>query len=342
MSDQTWTEPGTFEVLPGVFRVPLPLPNDGLRAVNVYVIDDGDGLVLIDAGWALAESQQQLERSLAAIERKLADIRQFLVTHIHRDHYTQAISIRRLFGTSVQLGAGERPTLERLIDPAFAPLSQPLTKLSRAGGAELAEQMRAHMSASGDSHHEGGEWEFPDGWLTQGTLQLNSRALDVIPTPGHTVGHVVFHDPRATALFAGDHVLPQITPSIGLEAAGSHLPLVDYLNSLRLMRSLPDARLLPAHGPVTDSVHARVDALLDHHEVRLTQCATAVEAGASTALDAANILRWTRRGRQLSELDVFNQVLAVTETMAHLDVLVARGWLRSWTGADGAEHYARA
>jgi glyoxylase-like metal-dependent hydrolase (beta-lactamase superfamily II) len=48
-----WTEPGLFTVAPGVHRIPLPLPNDGLRAVNVYAIESGDDLVLIDAGWAL-------------------------------------------------------------------------------------------------------------------------------------------------------------------------------------------------------------------------------------------------------------------------------------------------
>ena len=50
---QDWTEPGVFPVAPGVHRVPLPLPTDRLRAVNVYVLEAGDGLVLIDSGWAL-------------------------------------------------------------------------------------------------------------------------------------------------------------------------------------------------------------------------------------------------------------------------------------------------
>jgi hypothetical protein len=51
-----WTLRGVYEVSPGLYRVPLPLPNDALRAVNVYVVHDGDSLVLVDSGWALAES----------------------------------------------------------------------------------------------------------------------------------------------------------------------------------------------------------------------------------------------------------------------------------------------
>ena len=42
-----WTEPGLFTVAPGVHRIPLPLPNDGLRAVNVYAIEAGDGTFLV-------------------------------------------------------------------------------------------------------------------------------------------------------------------------------------------------------------------------------------------------------------------------------------------------------
>ena len=87
-STASWTDPGLFTVAPGVHRVPLPLPTDGLRAVNVYVLEDGDGLVLIDSGWALTESREALAAALAALGCGLGDVRHFLVTHVHRDHYT--------------------------------------------------------------------------------------------------------------------------------------------------------------------------------------------------------------------------------------------------------------
>jgi hypothetical protein len=38
-------------------------------------------------------------------------------------------------------------------------------------------------------------------------------------------------------------------------------------------------------------------------------------------------LTWTRRDRAFSTLDDFNQMVATCETMAHLDVLVARNML---------------
>ena len=53
------------------------------------------------------------------------------------------------------------------------------------------------------------------------------------------------------------------------------------------VRALPDLRLLPAHGPVTESSHARIDELVAFHDVRLADSLTAVEAGARTAWQVA-------------------------------------------------------
>jgi glyoxylase-like metal-dependent hydrolase (beta-lactamase superfamily II) len=340
VSEKAWDEPGVEQVLDGVFRIPLPLPNDGLRGVNVYAIAEGDGLVVIDAGWALAESLERLERGLASIDYKLADIREFLVTHAHRDHYTQAITLRRLFGTKVQIGAGERSTLEILISMDRRPFETMLRRLENAGASEIVARYATESGEHNDPPMS--VWELPDSWLTPGEVTLNSRTLEVIETPGHTAGHVVFYDRGSAALFAGDHVLPRITPSIGLEPGYNNLPLAAYLDSLRLVRELPDAKLLPAHGPVTDSVHARVDELLAHHERRLTLSAAAVEGGASTAYEVAQILRWTRHEWRLDELDLFNQTLAIGETRVHLDVCVVRGWLSSTIDPDGVIRYQRA
>ena len=111
-----WERPGAFAVAEGVHRIPLPLPGDGLRAVNVYAIEDGSALTLVDSGWALAEARQRLETALAGIGHELGDVRRFLVTHVHRDHYTLAITVRRLFGSRVLLGAGEQQSLEFIIN----------------------------------------------------------------------------------------------------------------------------------------------------------------------------------------------------------------------------------
>jgi glyoxylase-like metal-dependent hydrolase (beta-lactamase superfamily II) len=324
-----WTSPGVFEVADGVYRIPLPLPNDGLRAVNVYALcsrgGDGpdEGIDIIDAGWALEESRAQLQASLSELGYGLKDIRRFLVTHVHRDHYSQAVALRRDFGIKVSLGIGEQASLELMTDPDQPAMSTQLAYLKHLGAGSLVKHIAA---MHGTERHE--TWEFPDQWFENGdVVTSHGRELDVVPTPGHTHGHVVFHDLSGGLLFAGDHVLPTITPSIGFESALSPNPLGSFLTSLAVVRDRPDALLLPAHGPIASSVHQRVDQLIAHHGARLDDTeAVAVRAGLS-AFQVAQHLNWTRHEKSFADLDSFNQMLATTETAAHLDVLIAQGRL---------------
>ena len=321
-----WTAPGVFRCAPGVYRIPLPLPGDGLRAVNVYAVADGDGWTLVDSGWALALAKDLLADALGQLGAGFGDVRRFLVTHVHRDHYTQAVVLRREFGMRVSLGRGER----RALDAINAPGGEGHVhrdRLRRAGGGPIVERLAQLPPPASDTS----VWEYPDDWIDDGAEIVvdegaaGERLLRAVATPGHTRGHVVFADEGSGLLFAGDHVLPRITPSIGFEAVESRLPLADFLTSLELVRSRPDALLLPAHGATGMRVHQRVDELLAHHGKRLDATLAALQEGRSTAYEVATVLPWTRRDRSLAELDPFNAMLATLETAAHLDVLVERG-----------------
>ena len=116
-SGEHWSKEGAWQVTEGIHRIPLPLPMDGLRAINVYVIETPDGLTLIDGGWAIAEARELLERCLRDVGYGFGDIKRFLVTHVHRDHFTLATVLGREYGADVSLGLGERPALELLNDP---------------------------------------------------------------------------------------------------------------------------------------------------------------------------------------------------------------------------------
>ena len=337
MSDAPhWTEPGAFPVTDGIHRIPLPLPMDGLRAVNVYAIESADGLTLVDGGWAIDESRAVLDDALASIGHRTSDITRFLVTHMHRDHYTQALTIRREFGSHVSLGLGEKRSLD-VVQDQRATSDPTLAVILRTGAERVA---RGWEKAMAGQKPDVSLYADPDAWLDDGQrLLVGSRTLDAVATPGHTQGHVVFADLEDGLLFAGDHVLPTITPSIGFEPAQADQPLSDFLASLAKVRAMPDLRLLPAHGAVTGSTHTRIDELLAHHDQRLALCLASVVAGRETAYDVAVDLPWTRHARRMDDLDVFNAALASMETMAHLDLLAARGEITR-TRSDGVNVYA--
>ena len=335
-----WTEPGAYRVLDDVWRLPLPLPSAGLRAVNVYVARDEDGLTLVDSGWASQDTVAALDRGLAALGHTTADVRRIVVTHAHHDHYTHAIALRGQGPVEVLLGRGEEPTVEAVLaDRQSAEPGMPQAEmLRRAGATRLAEAMTEFGRAIRAA--DTAPWDRPDRWLDDGEkVAVGAHRVETRATPGHTRGHVVLRDEAAGALFAGDHVLPHITPSIGYERRPEPAPLRSYLASLRLVRDLPDALLLPAHGPVSRSVHTRVDELLSHHEQRLSVAADLLRSGATTAHQVAAGMSWTRRERKLDDLETEHAGLAVLEIAAHLDVLVDRGLAVAEDDGDGVRRY---
>src|SRR2546430_343725 len=74
-------------VLPGIWRLRLPLPWPGVPHVNAFAIDGVDGVVLVDTGIYDAGALGELERALEGAGRRLEDIELLVCTHAHTDHY---------------------------------------------------------------------------------------------------------------------------------------------------------------------------------------------------------------------------------------------------------------
>lgn len=336
-SGEHWTAEGAWQVAPGLWRIPLPLPMDGLRAVNVYVLQTDEGLTLVDGGWAIPVARTLLETCLRRIGAGFGDIRRFLVTHVHRDHYTMATVLGHEVGAEVALGRGEEPALDLLNNVDQITESPFLAVLRTAGALEIAEQWAA--GAGDEPPPPKSDWQYPTRWMEgDHTVTVGHRTLEAVHTPGHTPGHFVFADRAEGVLFAGDHVLPTITPSIGFTVPPDDQPLGHFMASLTRVRELPDLRVLPAHGPVAPSTHARVDELLAHHDHRLALCRAALSGSPVTAHDVAGTLGWTRHEHAYDTLDPFSRGMAAMETKAHLDLLVARGEAAAAPDEDGVRY----
>jgi glyoxylase-like metal-dependent hydrolase (beta-lactamase superfamily II) len=325
-----WTDPGAHLVAPGVHRMPLPMPGDALKAINVYAVEDGDRIALIDSGWHTDDSWAALGGALREIGAEPGDVGRVLVTHIHHDHYGQAVRLRNEAGATVFLGAGEKRAMDTITDPAIreAANADRVFKLRQAGADELVPTIEEMMAAMARGPRPGmAVWEHPDVYsVDEQEIELQTRVLTTVSTPGHTAGHVSLLDRDARLFFAGDHVLPHITPSLGVEPfAGNGLSLVEFLSSLAKVRPLAVDRVLPAHGPDFPDLAARVDELTEHHAIRLQHCVDSLARGRTTAYEVAHDLPWTRRERRYEELDLSNRLMALTETVAHLELLAAQG-----------------
>lgn len=334
----SWHATGPGRVAPGVHRIPLPLPHDGLRAVNVYVLEDGDRLVLVDAGSDQPASFDALDSGLRGLGASVSDVGLVLATHGHYDHYGLTAAIRARSGAEIALGADERCLVETVIerdryDRSIEHRRQWLGCHGAAAVAAAAEPLQQKESERRESQ----TWTLPDRWFASGDeIHLHQRSLRIHATPGHTRGHIVYHDESHHLLFCGDHVLPHITPSLGYEPFPDGRALEQFLASLAAVRGLSADLVLPGHGQVFTDLAGRVDALVAHHRARLGTCEEILAHGQPWSAEAvADRLPWTRRGRTFSELDAFNRMLAVSETVTHLELLVRRGRLhraRSETG----------
>lgn len=332
-------EDGRMEELTAdIVRIPLPLPLTDLRVINAYAIHGTDGVTLVDPGWADERSEVALIAALDQLGYQPGDVRRILVTHAHWDHYSRAIDWQRRYGATVYLGHEERHSIAAFEtdEPVYSAQAH---LLRRAGAPTLA-------STIADYEYEPYERNMPVGpadiWLSDGDeIDCGGVSITALATPGHTRGHMVFEVTDDAMVFSGDHILPRITPSIALERVPEPLPLQSYLASLELFAARPDLRMLPAHGPVTASLRARVDELFLHHLYRLDTVLGHVEAGCRTAYEVARRMTWTRHNRTIDELGALHGTAAILEVAAHLELLAIRGQLTVDNTGDTQRYTAR-
>jgi glyoxylase-like metal-dependent hydrolase (beta-lactamase superfamily II) len=309
------------------------MPGDALRAVNVYVIRlDRERIALLDTGPWHRQSIAALDEALASLETSVEQISIVIATHAHYDHLGLGARIRSLSGAELLLGEREVGLLEVALTPGTYQRSVEhrrrwLGQHDARGVLDAVERIEQNGQFAAMSG--AGRWEPPDRLLSDGEeVVVGDRTLRAVWTPGHTRGHLVFVDAGNGLLFAGDHVLPHITPSLGFEPFADGRALERFLQSLGAVRDLPVQRVLPGHGPVFGDLAGRVDELLAHHRTRLERCVAVVsDHGASSAHAVASQLPWTRWEQPFSDLDALNRMLAVTETVTHLELLVERGCL---------------
>jgi glyoxylase-like metal-dependent hydrolase (beta-lactamase superfamily II) len=324
---RSYALPERAELLPGVWRLPLPLRDSPLGHVNTYLVRSDEGYMLVDCGWDTADTLRALEGHLRALDIRMPDVRHLVVTHIHPDHYGLAGRLREISSADLSFHRLERLYIEsRYVDAdeLLAEMREWL-RLNGTPDRDLDRLNRASVSMM-----ERVQIAFPDRTLDGGEeITCGRFAFRVIWTPGHSAGHICLHDGRNKVLLSGDHVLPHITPSVGLHVRAMGNPLADYLDSLKLIRRLEAELVLPGHGEPFNGLPERADQLIAHHKRRLAEILELLSARpglASSGYEIASHMRWSRQ-RTWDDLSEFERRMAVTEALAHLEVLHDRGEL---------------
>jgi glyoxylase-like metal-dependent hydrolase (beta-lactamase superfamily II) len=312
---------GPEQVVPGVWRIPVPLPF-ALKSANIYLIDDGPGQrILIDSGLGLPADEQALREGLAEAGVALEDLSALILTHAHPDHIGLSGLIHAAAHLPIYMLEGEAAQISAVWGEASGELLLQLDEMYRVNG--MPDEIRAGSQKAGLSLRKVLRLPPADAIITLSDgqqLELGNHSYEVIWTPGHSDHHLCLL--RDDGLFiAGDHILPHITPNIGLYAGARPDPLSDYFGALRRVEPLSAGLILPGHGRPFEGLAERAVDLRAHHDER-SEFVYDIVSGERDGLNAYGVAG-RLFGERLRSFDDWR--FAVAEILAHLEYLRLAG-----------------
>jgi glyoxylase-like metal-dependent hydrolase (beta-lactamase superfamily II) len=271
------------KVIPGIWRLRLPLPWPGIPHCNAWALAAGDGIVLVDTGMHEPGSMAHLERALDQAGLRIEHVRLIVITHAHVDHCGQAPTVAARAGCEVWMHPDHEHLTASLADPDQGLARR--AEVARQSGVPEAP-LRAWLERRrSQGSGQAGELRM-DRPLTDGaTVASDLGEWRVVETPGHAPSHVCMHLPERRLLLSGDHLLGRV--SLYFDHGFTPDPVGEFLASLDRAEQL-DARLaLSGHGrPFTD-VAGHIEANRALVAERLDAVGAALAGGPKTAFETA-------------------------------------------------------
>jgi glyoxylase-like metal-dependent hydrolase (beta-lactamase superfamily II) len=307
-------------VLPGVWRLRLPLPWPGVPHCNAWAIAAGDGVVLVDCGAHVPGSWAHLERALEQCRLRVEHVRLLACTHAHSDHFGQAAPVVERAGCELWMHPDHAHGTHALEDPEAA-LQRRLEIARQSGVPE--EPLRRYADARRNEEPTVAGYVAPARDLVDGVeIQTDLGPWITYETPGHAPSHICLFQPQRRLLISGDHLLGRV--SLFYDYGWTDDPAGEFLRSLDVVEKL-DARLcLAGHGRTFADVQAHIVANRALVQERLDRALAALSDGPKTAFDvvpqvyddprsAANATWW------LTETLCYLRHLEVTERVRRVE-----------------------
>jgi glyoxylase-like metal-dependent hydrolase (beta-lactamase superfamily II) len=310
-------------VLPGVWRLRLPLPWPGVPHVNAFAVASGNGLVLFDTGYAGEDGTRQLELALAQVGFTPRDIELLVCTHAHTDHYGLAGPILDEAGCELWMHPawGHVRGLE---DPEAA--LERRIEVARQSGIPAAalEQYRQARQGEGTGLARAVP---PDRALLSGVeVPTDLGGWEVHETPGHAPSHVVLHQPERGLLISGDHLLGRVSPFF--DHGHTPDPVGEFLSSLEAVEGLEVKLCLAGHGRPFRDVGAKIAANRALVEEHLGLVRAALDPSGKSAFEIVPDLVGPEN------LTPATVAWAIQMTLAYLDHLATRDEVAEVAGSD--------
>jgi glyoxylase-like metal-dependent hydrolase (beta-lactamase superfamily II) len=301
----------TEEIMPGLFRIKIPLPESPLKYLNSYLIKSDDKSLIIDTGFNRKECHEAMTKGLGELKIDLADC-DFFITHLHADHFGL---ISRLVTKTSRIFFS-RPDKEIIESwEGFEPM------IEYAGKNGFPENELRNALHQHPGYKYGSDWTPDMSILEDGeTVTYGNYCFECVETPGHTLGHVCLYEAGKKILIAGDHILSDITPNIQCWSDKEN-PLKKYLESLEKVYKLDIRLVLPGHRKLFEDHRARIDELKRHHERRADEILDILKNGPGSAFEVASGMTWDIKFDSWNDFPVAQKWFATGEAISHLRFL---------------------
>jgi glyoxylase-like metal-dependent hydrolase (beta-lactamase superfamily II) len=280
-SDKRAEAPRTERVLPGVWRLRLPLPWPGVPHGNAWAVEADGGVVMFDTGMGGRGRLRQLDLALAQAGFGIEDVRLVVCTHSHTDHYGLGASIVERAGCELWM----HPRWEHvrlLADDPKAALEARI-EVARQSGVPPASLER-YREARSDGETGIDAIKEPDRDLVPGVeVETDLGVWQVHETPGHAPSHVVLHQPERRLLISGDHLLGRTV--LFFDYGHSPDPVSEFLGGLREVERLDVGLVLPGHGRTFRDPEAKIAESRRQVEELLGKVRAALAEGERTAYE---------------------------------------------------------
>ncbi|MGH2744450.1 MAG: MBL fold metallo-hydrolase [Thermoleophilaceae bacterium] len=268
-------------VLPGLWRLRLPLPWPGVPHVNAFAIAAVDGVVLVDTGLHEPGAMLQLERALHQAGLRVEHVRLLVCTHAHSDHYGLAAPIMERSGCELWMHPNHEHMTKAARDPGRS--FERRLEVARQSGVPAAT-LAEYESARRGQGFGIAEIVMPDRELVEGAeVETDLGVWRVRETPGHAPSHVVLHQPERGLLLSGDHLLGRV--SLYYDYGYSPDPAGEFLDSLDVVDRLDVQLVLAGHGRPARDARALAEANRRTVHERLDRVRRAIADGPRTPFD---------------------------------------------------------
>lgn len=328
--------PEAREVVSGVWKITLPIPFP-LRTVNVYALVDGDGWALVDAGMGTPDAREAFAAGLERAGLQVGNLKEIVLTHHHPDHIGLSGELQEQSGARVYMHPLDERSVRIIWEGTMPERFGRVTSFFKKHGLERTElwytqtDPKVVRTILHVPPHEAFTLVEDGEYLT-----LAGERYRIIWVPGHADGQIVLFRERDGVFVAADHVLPRITPNVGLYSEYDRLnPLADYLDSLHKVENLPASIVLPGHGEPFADLAGRVREIVQHHYEREEQILALLR---ERPQHAAEITRQMFPDRRIQSHEALR--MAVAEILAHLEHMRSVGWVEQQHTENGIILYA--